>query len=360
MGRFVERDDVALAYNAPVVTCLLEHAGHEEEHIREHALGLLLSDAFSAEISTDQARLFLARLDVEQTPSMQDTLVQLIGRYGDESMLQGVLELKSFDSIVSRGPASEKAMVDLVAQLAGTNPAARFNAAQRFYRTVKPGVQISPGIHALSLVAELSTESLVELSELEHREIAQWAVELRIYGVNLAKDIPRGKDLLEHLVDVHVPNSGTGKSHSQPQKDLMQALFFSDIAATKSNGEAKAMESEVLAKFAAALEQASEHELANFSMLVRHARARFRSKPDSFGLAFVDYSIIFNSSERKLLDPGDLRSAAKSALDQARVRAEAAAVASGASAAGVSTQSKIPSAGDQLSAFQFSLALKEV
>ncbi|MFT5079931.1 MAG: hypothetical protein ACI9D0_000331 [Bacteroidia bacterium] len=357
MGRFVERDDAAPEYNAPVVNCLLGHTGHSEEHIREHALGLLLSDAISTEISRDQARLFLARLDVEQAPSLQDTLLLLLGRYGDDSMLKGVLELKSFDSLVSRGPASEKAMVDLVSQLAGTDPAARFDAAQRFYQTVKPGVQISPGIHALSLLAELPAASLLDLSELEHREIAMWAVELRVYGVNLATDIPKGVDLLDHLVNLHVPSSGTGASHSQPEKELMLALFLSDIAATKTNGEAKAMESEVLAKFAMALEQAPQHDLANFSMLVRHARARFRSKPDSYGLAFVDYSIIFNSPERSLLDPGDLRSAAKSALSQARVRAEAAAVVAGTSPVDVSSQSKIPTAGDQLSAFQFSRAL---
>ena len=357
MGRFVERDDADPEFNAPVVGCLLDHTGHSEEHIREHALGLLLSDGISSEISQDQAKLFLARLDLEQTPSLQDNLLRLIGSYGDESMLDGVLELKSFDALVARGPASEKAMVDLVAQLAGTKPAARFAAAERFYKTVKPGLQISPGIHALSLVAELPSASLLDLSTQQHQAIARWAVELRVYGVNLAKDIPNGVDLLDHLVNVHVPRSGTAESYSQPEKELMQALFLSDIAATKTNGEAKAMESEVLAKFATALEQAPQHSEANFSMLVRHARARFRSKPDSFGLAFVDYSIIFNSAERILLDPGDLRSAAKSALARSRVRAESAAVAAGNSPESVPAQSTVPTAGDQLSAFQFSLAL---
>ncbi|MDG2144226.1 MAG: hypothetical protein P8N31_11765 [Planctomycetota bacterium] len=357
VGRFVERDDAAPEYSAPVLSCLLDHTGHSEELIREHALGLLLSDGISAEISQDQAKLYLARLDLEQTPSLQDKLLLLIGRYGDASMLDGVLELKSFDALVARGPASEKAMLDLVAQLAGTKPAARFSAAERFYKTVNPGLQISPGIHALSLVAELSATSLLDLSSQQHQAIARWAVELRVYGVDLAKDIPNGVDLLDHLVNVHVPSSGTGEAYSQPEKELMQALFLSDIAATKTNGEAKAMESEVLAKFATALELAPQHSESNFSMLVRHARARFRSKPDSFGLAFIDYSIIFNSPERTLLDPGDLRSASKSALAQARVRAESAAIVAGTSPNAIPEQSRVPTAGDQLSAFQFSLAL---
>ena len=69
-------------------------------------------------------------------------------------------------------------------------------------------------------------------------------------------------------MDIHVPKSGGGEAYSPPEKALFQALFLSDIATAKGNGEATALESAILAKFGDAEEKASSHTAANFDKVI--------------------------------------------------------------------------------------------
>jgi hypothetical protein len=354
MKRFVERDDASPEQIGPVVSCLLEHTGRPEEHMRERALTLLLSDALTAQVTKEHARLFIERLAGETAPSLQEKLLLLIERNGDRSMLDGILSLPNFDSLVARGGASEKMMVDLVTKLAGDDPMERYSAAKRLYPRTDKTARISQGTRALGLIAALPQEAVVDYSVSQHRDIVKWAFELRVYGKDLAKSMPNGVDFLQRLVDIHVPKSGGGEAYSPPEKALFQALFLSDIATAKGNGEATALESAILAKFGDAEEKASSHTAANFDKVIFRARARFYCNSGQHGRALKDFNAVFTSAEASLLEPADLRSAVLAALAQSDSGESAAPAESDTVEPAAGTQ---PSPQDFLGALNFGLAL---
>ncbi len=354
MQRFVERDDVSTEQIVPVVNCLLDHTGRPEEQLRERALKLLLSEALTAQITSEHAQLFIERLAAEAAPSLQDKLLLLIERYGDQSMLDSILGLPNFDSLVGRGAAAEKNMIDLVVKLAGSDPDARYSAAKRLYPRVDQTKRISLGERALALIAELPPESAANYSMVAHRDIVKWAFELRVYGTDLAKRMPNGVEFLQRLVDVHVPKSGGGEAYSAPEKALMQALFLSDVAKAKGNGQAAALRGEILAKFADAEEKAADHTAANFDKVIRRARARFFCGSGEIERAFKDFLFVFESDESFLLEPGDLRFSVQASIAQAKLRSAEAAASAGASAP---LGEAIPSPADFLAAYRFGYAL---
>lgn len=311
MGRFAERGDAGEEGLGALATCLLENVSRPEADLRRRALVLLGEDALEHELTARSLELFIRRLGVETESDLQAELLRLIGRYGGPEDLPGVLALANFDQLAAEDRTSDAGLAGLLETLAGGDPALVFESAERLWNVKESDGQWARREEALGLVARLSPEAAARLTPEQHRSVANWAIQLREAGVSLAATMPGGVDFLERLVELHLPKSGSSEPYGLAEQNLMAALFLSDLAAARGNGEAARLKDEVLAKFARAEELAVDHPTAEFVYLVRRARARFlvaTSAPVP-PTALEDFLFVFDSDFRALLDAADLRSA---------------------------------------------------
>jgi len=317
MGRFAQRGDAGFEGLGALATCLVENVSRSEADLRRRALVLLGEDALEHELTGRSLALFIRRLGVEDEPDLQAELMSLIGRYGGPEDLAGVLALGNFDQLAAQDSASGSGLAGLLERLAGGDSKLVFESAARLWNVQESVGQWARRGEALGLVARLSAEAAAALNPDQHRTVANWAIQLREAGVSLAATMPGGADFLERLVELHLPKSGSAQPFGLAEQNLMAALFLSDLASARGNGEAARLKDEVLAKFARAEELAANHPTAEFAYLVRRARARFlvSSVTPVPPAALADFLFVFDSDFRGLLDTADLRSAGQLASE---------------------------------------------
>jgi hypothetical protein len=312
MGRFAHRGDAAPEGLSALATCLIENVARPEADLRRRALELLGDDALEPELAGRSVALFIRRLDVEDEPDLQAELVSLIGRYGGPDDLQGILALGKFDQLAAR----DSGLGGLLERLAGGDAELVFESAERLWNVQASAGQWARREEALALIARLPSAAAAALTPEQHLIVANFAIKLREAGVSLAATMPGGADFLERLVELHLPKSGSKKPFGLAEQNLMAALFLSDLATARGNGEAARLKDDVLAKFARAEELAADHPTDEFLYLVRRARARFlvsSSSPVPVA-ALSDYLFVFDSDFRRLLDAADLRGSGQLAM----------------------------------------------
>ena len=328
MGRFVERGDTQPEALSAWVTCLVQHVARPEADLRRRALVLLGNDALEPELSAIGMTRFITQLGVEKQLDLQAEFVRLIGRFGVPENLPYILALGNFDTLASRDLGLDASLSGLIERLAGGDPELVFEGAQRLWAVQKAEGQWTRREQALRLVAGLEPGAAEALPSEDHRTVANWAIQLREAGVSLGTTMPGGADFLQRLVDVHLPRSGSDQPYGLAEQNLMAALFLTDLAAARGNGEAARLKDEVLAKFARSEELAGAHPTPEFLYLVRRARARFLVASGTTPIppaALADYTFVFDSEFRSLLDAADLRAAGQIAAATKQPSALAAA-----------------------------------
>lgn len=323
MGRFAARDGVTDQELQPLVACLMSHAARPEADLRNLALELLGDGVLAMHLEGNSMERFIDRLGVEPDAEVLSKLIKLIGKYGTANDVPRLLALQGFDALAARDLAPDATLSGLIQKLADGDGSLTSSAATRLWNVDAERGLWARREAAFAMIAGLSVEEAVALSADQHRTISVWARELRGAGVSLATAMPGGPAFLERLVDVHLAKSGVNEDFGQGEQNLLAALFLSDLAAARGNGEAQRLRDEVLSKFARAEELASAHKDARFLFAVRSARARFLvasvgtislvpGSPNlagGLGVALNDFEFVFESEFASMLDANDLRNA---------------------------------------------------
>ncbi|MDF1799193.1 MAG: hypothetical protein P1V81_08465, partial [Planctomycetota bacterium] len=308
VGRFARRGDAGPEVLGPTVDSLVAEFARPEADLRRTALELLAEESLDPFLVGRDLTPFVARLDDEQGPELKDALFALLGRHGTAKTLRRVLALEGLDELIGRDAAGEAAMARLISNLAHGDPLLVLDGARALWDVAVEEGQVSRRTRALALVAELSVEQVGPLEGSAHYVISHWATTLRAQGVDLARAMPGGVEFLERLVEVHVKRMGSNDKYKPGDQALMTALFLSDVAAAKGNGEAQKLKVRVLENFTRAEEGAADHDNPNFRLLVQRSRARFLAGTGDLA-ALDDFEKLFASNREGLLETVDLRAA---------------------------------------------------
>ncbi len=277
--------------------------------LRRRALSMLAEPALADHVRGEDLSKLVERLDVEPVAELRAKILGILRTSGSRDLLDGVLELESFDELAVQHGAE---LAQLLGKLAADDPAKLVEGAQRLASVQDAPSSLDRLLRAMTLLAGLGEQAARGLDVAAHLAVVEWTTQVRDAGVVVADAVPNGRVFLRRVVDVHVPGAARSERFGEGRRLHTSSLLLGDLL---GGADDPALEQQVLDTFAQALERAKTVPGEPPFEEVLRDRARFYESRGRLREALDDYRPLLKPNggalaPARVLEPSDLREAA--------------------------------------------------
>lgn len=294
----------------------------DEESLRRRALTMLASDPLEDMAATIDAALLHDLLEQELPAQDSETVLKLLARRADPSIVQELLSSSAFERLMAPTSTTAAVLTETLSALSAGDSALTHEVARRLIASRQSDETAeSEGVQrlrsALALMAALPESAATELDPEQHADIIRWSIELRDAAGSLSgvtsEDPPIA--FLERLIELHLEARGQDPAGTPGSHHA--ALLHADLFAALQLESGHQLFNTTRGHFASAQERALKSSDPMEVVRVFRDRARFFSSAKDAPHALSDYLMVVTaeadlevSAEASILDLADLRRAA--------------------------------------------------
>jgi len=292
----------------------------DEASLRRRALAMLATEPLAGLAETIDAGLLLVVLEQDLPAEDSETILGLLARRKDPSLVDALLSSSAFDRLVAPTSGTASILTDTLGELAaGDGPLTHHVARQLIGTAGSEGVQHLR--NALALLAALPESAARNLGPDQHADVVRWSIELREAAGTLAGVTAEEPPIafLERLTGLHLVDRDP-TSDEEPWAHHMALLYadlFAALESDLSEAERERIKSEMRPIFHRAQEHAISSEDELDEVIVYRDFARFLFSADDLTQALLYYRSVVREEaahavpvESTILDLADLRRAA--------------------------------------------------